>query len=367
MRKTFITSVVAGALAVSLASCGCSGPAQNVENVVEEETENVVGEETETVVEEEPVEEVEGTPAINYVRLGGKDRYETMAQVVSIGFDSSDKAVIVTGENFPDALAASSLAGALKCPVILTASNKLSEDAAEGLEQLGVKDAYIVGGESSVSAGVEEAVEDAGVSVTRVFGSDRTETSVEAAKATRDLDASSNTVVICTGDAFADSLSISPWCWHSASPILLAREGVLSEDEVDFVEDDGAFTRIIIVGGDAAVSEKVEEQLGDGYDYVRLEGADRYATSEAVADWTCENGFTWAGPALATGENFPDALAGSALQGVGMSPILLVSDESAVAAEVVAAHHDEISQLYVLGGEASVSDGLVDSIAGAKQ
>ena len=364
MRRSIVTSVVAGALALSLAGCGCSGPTQNVENVVEEaETEA----EEEIGAEEELVEEVVGTPAVNYVRLGGKDRYETMAQVVSVGFDSSEKAVIVTGENFPDALAASSLAGALKCPVVLTASNKLSEDAATELEKLGVKDAYIVGGESSVSAEVEEALADASISVTRVSGSDRAKTSVEAAKATRDLDASSNTIVICTGDAFADSLSISPWCWHSASPILLARKGVLSEDEVAFVKDDGAFTRIIIVGGDAAVSEKVEEQLGDGYDYVRLEGADRYATSEAVADWTCENGFTWVEPALATGENFPDALAGSALQGVSASPILLVSDESAVAAEVVAAHHDEISQLYVLGGEASVSDGLVDSIAGAKQ
>ena len=363
MRRSIVTSVVAGALALSLAGCGCSGPAQNAETTVEDNADVQVEEEVD--VEEEPVEEAEGTPAINYVRLGGKDRYETMAQVVSVGFDSSEKAVIVTGENFPDALAASSLAGALKCPVVLTASNKLSEDAATELEKLGVKDAYIVGGESSVSAEVEEALADASISVTRVSGSDRAKTSVEAAKATRDLDASSNTIVICTGDAFADSLSISPWCWHSASPILLARKGVLSEDEVAFVEDDGAFTRIVIVGGDVAVSEKVEEQLGDGYDYVRLEGADRYATSEAVADWTCENGFTWVEPALATGENF--ALAGSALQGVSASPILLVSDESAVAAEVVAAHHDEISQLYVLGGEASVSDGLVDSIAGAKQ
>ena len=45
---------------------------------------------------------------------------------------------------------------------------------------------------------------------------------------------------------------------------------------------------------------------------------------------------------------------------------LLASDDSDMVGGVGACH-DEISQLYVLGGEASVSDELVDSIAGAKQ
>jgi putative cell wall-binding protein len=364
MKKLIATSVVVGTLAFSLAGCGCSGGNQNVETAVEETAETVA--EEEVAVEEELVEET-GAEAVEYARLGGKDRYATMAQVVAAGFESSEWAVIVTGENFPDALAASSLAGALKCPIILTASNKLSKDAASELERLGVTNAYIVGGESSVGTKVEDAVTEAGISVTRVFGDDRVETSVEAAKATREADTSSDTVVICTGDTFADSLSVSPWCWKSASPILLASKGILTDYAVSIIKDDSAITRVIIVGGDAAVSDEIEEQLGDAYEYLRLQGDDRYATSVAVADWACENGLSWAMPALATGENFPDALAGSALQGVNAAPILLVSDDSDAAAKAVDVHRSEVTQLSVLGGEASVSEELVDSIAGAKQ
>ena len=54
-------------------------------------------------------------------RLGGANRYETMARIVEEGFASSPWAVVATGSNYPDALAASALAGAKNCPVILAA------------------------------------------------------------------------------------------------------------------------------------------------------------------------------------------------------------------------------------------------------
>jgi len=353
-------SVVVGAVTLVLAGCGCTGPAQQSGQTAEEpqateEVDQTVEEATEET-EEEPVE------PLATERLGGEDRFETMAQVVAAGFDQSDWAVIVTGENFPDALSASSLAGAADGPVILTAQDRLSQDAEDELVRLQVKNAYIVGGESSVSADVEQTVSDLGISVVRVSGADRTETSVEAALATREADADSDTVVVCTGEGFADSLAMSPWCYQTASPILLARKGTLTDEEIAFVHDDADIKRVIIVGGDAAVSDEVMTQLGD-YEYERLEGEDRYHTSAMVADWICQNGFSWATPALATGENFPDALAGSALMGTKACPILLVSDSSSVAKDVIKAHREEVESLIVLGGEATVSEELVASIA----
>ena len=55
-------------------------------------------------------------------RLGGDNRYQTMAKIVSTGFTTSDSVVVATGQNFPDALSASALAGALDCPVVLTSA-----------------------------------------------------------------------------------------------------------------------------------------------------------------------------------------------------------------------------------------------------
>lgn len=352
MVRSWGKTLVAGAVTLLLAGCGCTGPQGQSTGG---ETEVV-----EEVVEEEVIEPAE---SIEVERLGGADRYETMDQVVRAGFDKSTWAVVVTGENFPDALAASSLAGAKDCPVVLCPTKELTGDVEALLKELGVTSVYVVGGESSVAPEVADALAAAEIDVTRVFGDDRYATSVEAAKATVEVDDTSDTLIVCTGDGFADSLSISPYSWKSASPILLARKGMLTDDEIAFVQEHGQFSRILIVGGDAAVAEDVKDQLGDGYEYERLEGQDRYETSAAVAEWVCDNGFTWSTPGLATGENFPDALAGSALMGQSACPLLLVSDGSDVAQKTIAAHRDEVTRLVVLGGEASVSAELVDSIA----
>jgi putative cell wall-binding protein len=286
-----------------------------------------------------------------------------MAQVVQAGFKESEWAVIVTGENFPDALAASSLAGARGCPVVLCPSDELTDEVKGVLENLRVSSAYVVGGESSVGPEVADGLAAQEIEVTRVFGQDRYATSVEAAKEAREVDSASDTLIICTGEAFADSLSISPYSWRTVSPILLARDGVLTDDEVAFVEGAEGIKRILIIGGDAAVSEEVASQLGDGFEYVRLEGQDCYDTSAAVAEWACEETFSWSTPGLATGENFPDALAGSALMGSSEAPLLLVSEDSDVAKKTIGEHRDEVTHLMVLGGEASVSEELVKSIS----
>lgn len=75
--------------------------------------------------------------ATSITRLDGNTRYETMGRVVQTAFPKqSDYAVLASGDNFPDALAASSLAGALKAPIILTSSTTLSSEARNELQRL---------------------------------------------------------------------------------------------------------------------------------------------------------------------------------------------------------------------------------------
>ncbi|RGM14950.1 cell wall-binding repeat-containing protein [Bifidobacterium pseudocatenulatum] len=66
----------------------------------------------------------------SFTRIAGNTRYETMSQIVEQAFPtSSEYAVLAAGSNFPDALAASSLAGAYNAPIILTDSYSLSSEA----------------------------------------------------------------------------------------------------------------------------------------------------------------------------------------------------------------------------------------------
>lgn len=299
-------------------------------------------------------------------RLAGDDRYATMAAIVEAGFESSEWVVVATGASFPDALVAASLAGHRGCPVVLTrgTDQALGADAKERISRLGATSAYVVGGPGAVSEGIEAELESMGLSVTRVAGADRQSTSAAALAELAGTEP--DTVVVATGQGFADALSIGPWCYAQGAPILLARDGLLSSEQVRAVRSVKSIESVVIVGGTAAVSDDVRIQLGRSYSYERLAGGDRYATSAAIAEWeTDEWGMGLASVAVATGASFPDALAGAALCGSNGSPLLLVGPGkggTAHALNVIDADPHSVEVGYVLGGTGSVPDSTMDQL-----
>lgn len=298
-------------------------------------------------------------------RLAGNGRYDTMAAIVSEGFTQSDWAVIATGDSFPDALVASPLAGALDAPIILTKSNKLSAQAKEQLDTLGVKYVFIMGGKSAVSEGVEKELKAMGITTGRVEGKSRQATSIAALNTLGELgklDSRYQEVVIATGKNFADALSVGPLCYRYGTPILLTKnDGTLTEDQVKACKRLN-INSALIVGGTAVVSDKVIDQLGLPEGNVsRIAGTDRYATSDLIARNAQLLGFTAKHVAIATGKNFPDALAGAALCGKNKSLLLLVKDEKSPTLDRIG-HDSYIETGYVLGGEGAVSASLYDVI-----
>ncbi|MGI6217680.1 MAG: cell wall-binding repeat-containing protein, partial [Coriobacteriales bacterium] len=235
------------------------------------------------------------TAEANWMRISGKDRYLTMGAIVEEGFDSSEYAVVASGENFPDALAASSLAGVHNTPVILTNSDELSTSASDELESLGVTNVLIVGGTAAVSSDVESSIEGMGIEVTRLSGKTRQDTAVDIMDAV--IDASStdpDTVIIACGKNFPDSLSIAPYSYVKGAPILLAEnDGTLSDGTLSAITKSGA-TKAIIVGGNGAVASSVEGQLESAGissgNISRLGGKTRYDTSALIVSMELENG-----------------------------------------------------------------------------
>ena len=114
---------------------------------------------------------------------------------------------------------------------------------------------------------------------------------------------------------------------------------------------------MVLVGGTGAVSPAVEAQVRRlGLDTRRVSGPDRYATAVAlVAD-----AFP-AGPRqlfVATGRDYPDALAGAAAAARVQAPLLL-SEPGALPDQVdVAVRALAPERAVVLGGTAAVSDGV---------
>lgn len=306
-------------------------------------------------------------------RLGGSDRYATMAQIVEAYCEdaSCTYAVVASGSGFADALTASYAAGMLDAPLIITASDTLSEDAREQIERVGATDVLVVGGASSVSDGVLgqiagiDGVED----VTRVGGSDRYETSALLYREVTGItgDAGSGTAIIAYGGEFADALCASPLSYASGSPILLVQSGEIPECTLDVLES-GAFDEVVIVGGTSSVSQDVQgeaEQLG--LDVERCCGSDRYGTSVEIAEYAIDEGMLSASTvALATGDDYPDALVGGAFCGSKGGVILLVSgssdDGNSDAYAFLVKHRLQIDSIFTLGGESSVPEDLVEAI-----
>ena len=301
----------------------------------------------------------------SWSRLAGATRYQTMSEVVSCGFATAEHAIVATGANFPDALAASAVAGTRRAPIILTASDALSAEARSQLTRLGVKSADIMGGPSAVSEATESAIKAMGITVTRIAGQDRMDTSVKALAATRAHGSTSDTVIVASGKSFADALAIGPWAWSTGSAIILTNSaGTLTDAEMAAIKADQLIKNVVICGGPAAVSDAVVNQLGSTYVFTRLGGATRYETAAGIATFEAAHGQSFATCGVATGANFPDALAGSALLGMRQGILLLAHDPADATVGLFSSHAREMGRGYLLGGESAVPASLANHLAG---
>ena len=94
---------------------------------------------------------------------------------------------------------------------------------------------------------------------------------------------------------------------------------------------------------------------------VRLAGADRYATAAAISAFHLPSGAPLA--YVATGENFPDALAAGPAAAVRGASTILVRRDSIPARSAAELDRLNPSRLILLGGPQVVSQAVASSLA----
>lgn len=92
----------------------------------------------------------------------------------------------------------------------------------------------------------------------------------------------------------------------------------------------------------------------------RLAGQDRYETARAIALDTFDGATT---AYVASGERFPDALAGNGIAGAGTGPILLVERDRVPTATSQALQELDVEEVVILGGTDAVSAGVSATLA----
>lgn len=295
-------------------------------------------------------------------RIAGETRYETMSAMVDkFNPDKGGAAILASADNFPDALAASSLSGMQNAPIILTSAGSLSDEARKQLEAIKPSKLYIVGGEAAISKEVEQSAVSAAScqNATRFAGDTRYETALKIADG---INQSNGTVIIATGENFADALSVSPYAQHFKAPIVLSSPNSgLSNEAINMIKGKG-FSNAIIVGGTSAVPDAVNQQLSAaGVSSVqRLQGETRYETSAKIAEYEKSQDMTANGAVFATGSNFPDALVAGPFAGKNNSMVLLADDATI---QWAAKYKEGMSKAFIAGGPNAVSEDIANAIA----
>ena len=300
--------------------------------------------------EQKPTEPV----APKWSRLGGADRFETAVKVSREHFPNGAKAVVLSRHDVPaDALTAAPFAVKQDAPLLLTQTGTLTAATKTELQRLKPDTVYIAGGTGAVSTQVEQQVRALGAKTVRMGGSDRYATANQIAK-TGWGKTGPSAVFIATGRDFPDALSAGAAAGGVDAPVLLVdgKAGAVRQD----VQAQLAALKpaaVHIAGGTGVVSKGIESGLGKSAKVARHSGADRYATSAAIAkSWHTKSGAVY----LATGAGFADALTGAAVAGGKPGPVLLVRS-GCVPASVAGVLGEITPQAgYVLGGAGVVSE-----------
>lgn len=291
-------------------------------------------------------------------RVDGVDRYETAA-AAALQFTprTVDTVYLATGAEFPDAQVAGAAAAATGSPVLLTGVDEVPAVTVDAIEYLQPEEVVIVGGAGVVSEDVEIVLAELGAEVRRVAGPNRYATAADLAVVTAP---DADVVYLATGATFADGLVGGASAGAAQAPVLLTRpDGLPSATAAALATIDS--DRVVILGGTGAISPEVAaavEQRGVSVD--RVAGANRYETAAAVSAADFEQSDV---VFLAIGEDYPDALAASAIAGDREVPVLLTRTASVPAATLAELERLDPRRIVVFGGDGVVPSAQLDLVA----
>ena len=274
-------------------------------------------------------------------RLAGPDRFSTAVAVSRASFPSTANDVfLVTGTNWPDALSAGPAAASVDAPVLPVLRDAVPAVVADELQRLQPRRLWVVGGPGAVSDDLLRQLGQGTVTVTRISGGDRYATA--AAVAQRFFPAPAG-AYYASGATYADALGGGAAAARRGWPLLLTAPTAVPPTTPR------VGTERIVLGGPTAVSETVRAQLGAR----RVAGTDRFSTADAIARdaWGASRVAY-----LATGLNFPDALAGAPAAARDGAPLLLARRDCVSSSTRDALTALQTRSRIVLGGIGVVGD-----------
>ena len=254
-------------------------------------------------------------------RIAGVDRYETAALISRHTYpEGADTVIIANGATFADSLSATPLAARINAPLLLVQRNRIPTTTQAEIRRLAPSKVVIVGGPGVVSPSVATGAGQLSDEMLRLSGPDRYATSLAITQF--GWPDGADAAFIATGSTFADALSAGSAAAKNGVPIVLVpKRPSPTADAVREQLSRLGINTLYVMGGEGAVAPSVVSSVSGGVSTVRYGGADRYETAATLLS----NQFADSTPAayFASGQNFPDALAGAAAAGAVGVPLTL--------------------------------------------
>lgn len=290
------------------------------------------------------------------VRIAGPDRVQTAVQSSFFADGQAGAAVLARSDDYPDALGGAPLAAAKNGPLLLTSPTSLDPATLAEIQRVlpQGRTVYLLGGLGALSQSVEDSVKSAGYNTVRYAGADRFATALQIVQ--QGLGDPTD-VFLTTGTNFPDALAAGAAAagMAGAAGILLTNGSQMPSTVSSYLQAHPSDT-VFAVGGPAAAADPQASTT--------IVGTDRYDTSVKVAQTFFQSPTVFG---VASGVNYPDALAGGATIGEGGGPLLLTDPNtlSAPTQSYLSANKATMIFGYVFGGTAAVSDNVVAGIDSA--
>jgi hypothetical protein len=200
-----------------------------------------------------------------------------------------------------------------------------------------------------------------GTGPVRISGADRFGTADAALAAEYPTARSAGAVVLATANNYPDALIGTALAEAKNAPLLFVSGSLSADTQTDIVRVLPPGGTVYLLGGTEAIPASVGTALTAlGFVVTRYSGADRYATALAVANGLGNPSTVF----LATGENFPDALAAGPAA-AKMHGVVLLTAGSAMPASVQAYLTAHAGTVYAVGAPAAAADPGATALRGA--
>ena len=284
-------------------------------------------------------------------RLSGQDRLLTAIAISQHDFPAQGSAaavVLARADVFADALSGTPLAVAKGGPLLLSGSESLTPATRTEIQRVASvgRQVHILGGTSALSAAIDTELLNLGYSVVRYAGTDRFDTSIRIART--GLGEPAN-LLLATGFDFPAALVSGPAAAKVGGAVLLTAGTALTAGTRSYLQEHPSAARFA-VGQDAAIADRSAVAVGNT--------AERYEMAREVAEHFFSSTYPTVG--IASGQAFPDGLAGGAHIGRRGGALLLTQPDvlPTTVRTYLESKRAEIKGGFLYGGPVAVNESV---------